>query len=162
MRQLARLRARRSAPISEIRDCPHARRIWRMLRVRVRAREQRPVGEAKASSQATFAGDQGDPATPRGAGSRARWGSARASVSRRRGCLRLSGSHRSDKVRRAISHEKIIKKQSRPRVWITHLTSIVLFLAPIRLCLWYESSNGHILARDFFPQTPRYRSFPAR
>ena len=41
------------------------------------------------------------------------------------------------KRRRARSpHEKIIKKQSKTLVWITHLTSLVLFFAPVRLCLW--------------------------
>src|SRR5688500_15475692 len=41
-------------------------------------------------------------------------------------------------------------------MWITHLTRVVLFFASVHLWLWYESTNGHILARDFFPQITQY------
>src|SRR5688500_6669669 len=53
-------------------------------------------------------------------------------------------------------YEKIIKEIAKFRVWITHLTRVVLFFASVRLWLWYESTNGHILARDFFPQITQY------
>ena len=44
--------------------------------------------------------------------------------------------HSKRAVRRAHC-EKIIKLRARMCVWITHLTGVVLFLTPARLCLWY-------------------------
>src|SRR3954470_10985474 len=49
------------------------------------------------------------------------------------------------------SYEKIIFVRAKKAVWITRLTWYVLFLTSARLWLWYLSTNGRILARDFFP-----------
>ena len=49
-------------------------------------------------------------------------------------------------------YEKIIKLRTEKGVCITRLTPVVLFFAPARHCLWYETTNGRILAPAFFPQ----------
>jgi len=56
--------------------------------------------------------------------------------------------------RPAAHYEEIIKLEVKKRVWITRLTGVVLFFTSVRLCLWYESTNGLILARDFFHKSP--------
>src|SRR2546423_14102650 len=49
-----------------------------------------------------------------------------------------------------LPYDKIIKLREARRVWITRLTPSVIFFDSGRHCLWYETTNGHILAELFF------------
>ena len=65
-------------------------------------------------------------------------------------------------AKRRPHYEKIINVRAQKAVWITRLTEVVLFFTSVRLWLWYESTNGLILAPEIFPQTTVVPEFPTR
>ena len=89
-------------------------------------------------------------------------GSARARGVAEEDTLTDPYSDAKESPRHARSYEKIINLRGQKAVWITRLTDVVLFLTSVRLWLWYESTNGLILAPEIFPQITVVPEFPTR